>query len=87
MLQFINYSRFNDLRGNFGGLPQWARAIVTIFAIPGMILLGLSILAVLVSLLALLLLTLPVYSLLKSATAVRERPSGGVRRVEATIIE
>jgi hypothetical protein len=89
MPEFIHYyGRFNDLRGNFGGLPSWARTIVGIFAVPGVILLGLSIFAVVVSLLALLLLTLPVYSLLRKLTwrpAPLETP--GVKRVEATIVE
>ena len=89
MPEFIRYyGRFNDLRGNFGGLPSWARTIVGIFAVPGVVLLGLSILAVVVSLLALLLLTLPIYSLLRRLTW-RPAPiqSEGVKRVEATIVE
>ena len=45
-------------------MPPWARLILLIFALPGIILLGLSILAVLVSILALLLLTVPVYRIL-----------------------
>ena len=86
MIRFVNYSSHLQ---HFRGLPQWARTIVAIFATPGVILLGLSILAVLVSLLALLLLTLPVYSLLRLATARREvgEANAGVRRVEATVIE
>jgi hypothetical protein len=86
------YGQFNNLRGNFGGLPSWARSIVGIAAIPGILLLGLSILALLVSLSALLLLTVPVYRLLKTLTtptsgeaSVPHRP--GAKRVEATIIE
>ena len=64
MLQYTRYfGQFQDLRGSLGGLPPWARTIVGIAAIPGLVLLGLSILAIIVSLLALLLLTLPVYSL------------------------
>jgi len=87
MQPFITYfGRFNDFRGNIGGLPPWARFIVSIVAIPGLILLGLSIFALIVSLLALLLLTVPVYSLLRSVTSPRVS-SPGVRRVEATIIE
>jgi hypothetical protein len=89
MPEFVHYyGQFNDLRGNFGVLPTWARTVVGIFAVPGMILLGLSILAVVVSLLALLLLTLPIYSLLQRLTW-RSPPmeSEGVKRVEATIVE
>lgn len=91
------YGQFQDLRGTFGGLPPWARTIVGIFAIPGIVLMLLSILAFVVSLTALLLLTLPVYSLLRNVTAGSvgsgeasqpsvSTPSSGVKRVEATII-
>jgi hypothetical protein len=87
------YGRFNDARGGFVGLPPWARLIVGIAAIPGVVLLLLSLLAFAVSLLALLLLTVPVYSVLKSLTTPAgvtpadnsERP--GVKRVQATIVE
>lgn len=92
MFQYTRYyGQFQDLRGSLGGLPQWARTIVGIAALPGLILLGLSILAIVVSLLALLLLTVPVYSLLRTLTAgsgvareVVESP--GAKRVEATIV-
>ena len=87
------YGQFRDFRGNLGGLPPWARSIVGLAAIPGLVLLGLSILAIVVSLAALLLLTVPVYSLLRRLTAgsvSREpprSPAQGVRRVDATVIE
>lgn len=89
MFQFVRYyGRFQDFRGGFIGLPSWARTIVALFAIPGLILLGLSILAFIVSLFALLLLTLPVYLLLRKLTAVREEPADrDVRRVEVRVIE
>jgi hypothetical protein len=65
MLQFIRYyGKYQDLRGSFGGLPGWAKGIVTLAAIPGVILALLSLLALLVSILALLLLTVPVYRLM-----------------------
>jgi len=47
------------------GLPGWARSVVFIAAIPGLILAALSIALFLISILALLLLAAPVYSLLK----------------------
>ena len=92
------YGRWNDVRGQLVGLPQWARFIVGIAAIPGIVLLLLSILAFAVSLLALLLLTVPVYALLRRVTMVgggspvqdervRNEPNPGVKRVEATIVE
>ena len=93
MFQYTRYyGRFNDLRGNLGGLPQWARAIVGIFAVPGIVLLVLSIIAFVVSLSALLLLTVPVYSLLRNLThpGVGGTPetvvSPGAKRVEVTVL-
>jgi hypothetical protein len=74
---FNYYSRFQGVRGQLGGLPAWARGVIGIVALPGILLMGLSILAFLVSLLALLLLTAPVYRLLMyvtgSGTAGTER--------------
>jgi hypothetical protein len=94
MAQYTRYfGHFRDFRFGFGGLPPWARTIVGIAALPGLILLGLSILAIIVSLSALLLLTVPVYSVLRHLTwsrtqqAPHNTPLGGVRRVEATVIE
>ena len=93
MIQFTRYyGQFEGLRSNLTGLPAWARAIVAIFALPGLILLGLSILAFFVSLLALLLLTAPVYSALKSltsrsVTSEMELISPGAKRVDVRIVE
>jgi hypothetical protein len=91
------YGRWNDVRGQFTGLPEWARFLVGIAAVPGVVLLLLSMLAFAVSLLALLLLTVPVYAILRRLTSgsgppvqderVRSEPSPGVKRVEATIVE
>jgi hypothetical protein len=95
MIEFTRYyGRFNDFRGSLGGLPAWARGIVTIAAVPGAILLALSIVMFLVSLSALLLLTVPVYSLLRNLTAASSgtaptdlSPSSpGAKRVEATVL-
>ena len=79
MIQFQQYvGRVNGLRGTFGGLPPWARSIVSIFAIPGLLLMALSVVVFVVSILALLLLTLPVYSLLQRLTGSANGGSGGV---------
>jgi hypothetical protein len=98
MYNFLQYyGRFQGLKGNVGGLPQWARMVLVIVALPGVVLIGLSIVAFLVSLLALLLLTVPVYRVLK-AVCVRPQKAeqgpvevsemGGPRRhVEVTIVE
>lgn len=62
MLQFLQYyGKFQSVRGNLVGLPVWARAMVLLFALPGIVLLVLSVLAFFVSLATLLLLTVPVY--------------------------
>ena len=91
------YGRWNDVRGQLTGLPQWARFLVGVAAIPGVVLLLLSIFAFAVSVLALLLLTVPVYAMLRRLTSgsgppvqderVQGEPSPGVKRVEATIVE
>lgn len=65
------YGRWQDIRGGFGGLPGWARALVWLAALPGLALAGLSLLVLLGSILALLLLALPVYTLLKSVLGGR----------------
>src|SRR2546430_6279459 len=98
MVEFTRYyGRFQGLRGNLTGLQSWARLIVGIFAIPGLVLLALSILAFVVSLLALLLLTAPVYSALKSLTnrsgeseigaSEMDLVSPGAKHVDVRIIE
>lgn len=67
MLQFLQYyGKFQSFQGNLFGLPVWARAIVLLFALPGIVLMALSVLAFFVSLSALLLLTVPVYRALQA---------------------
>jgi hypothetical protein len=70
MLRILNYyGQYQGVRGRFGRLPSWARTIIGILAVPGLVLLALSILAALVSILALLLLTVPAYRLLSAVTS------------------
>ena len=71
LLQY--YGRWQGFRGRFSGLPGWARFVVGIAALPGIILVGLSILAFLVSLLALLLLTVPLYRVLSALFPTNEQ--------------
>ena len=83
---------FSTLQGRLGSLPGWARFIVFLAALPGIVLLTLSIFALVVSLSALLLLSVPVYTVLKRLTTkpvVREDliVSPGVKRVDATVVE
>jgi hypothetical protein len=65
------YVKYQSARGVLGAMPAWARFVLLMVALPGLCLLSLSFLALVVSLLALLLLTVPVYRLLKSITGVR----------------
>ena len=95
------YGRFEGIRGSYRELPAWARLILSIVALPGIVLVGLSILAFLVSLLALLLLTVPVYRVLVAVNGggkpqVRVEsgpvddmvpPSPGRRHIDVTIVE
>ncbi len=69
------YSRWRDFRGGVAGLPGWARAIVMLFAIPGIVLAVLSIAALGVSILALLLLALPVYQVMDLLVGHRHEPA------------
>jgi hypothetical protein len=94
MIEFTQYAgRVRGWGGQLGGLPEWARVVVGVFALPGLALAALSLLAFLVSILALLILTVPVYLLLKRLTTpatsdpVEEIDSPGVKRVESTIVE
>jgi hypothetical protein len=96
MSPYFQVAHLNGFRVNILGLPGWARTVLAIFAVPGIVLLALSIAAVLCSLLALFLLTVPVYRLLRvltggsspmtvEQTAVDETP--GRRHVDVKIIE
>jgi hypothetical protein len=96
MIRFSQYyGRLDDVRGHLTGLPPWARVIVAIAAIPGLVLLLLSIVVFAVSLLALLLLAAPAYAglrrLLGGGFAAQARPTepahSGAKRVEATVVE
>jgi membrane protein implicated in regulation of membrane protease activity len=74
LLQY--YSHYQGVRGSLGSMPRWARTLVAIFALPGILLIALSLIAFCVSLLALLLLTVPVYRLLTRLT-VSGAPASG----------
>ena len=95
------YDGFQRVRTGVTGLPEWARLVLFVAALPGIALIALSILAFLVSLAALLLLTVPLYRLLRAATGagtalerqrdditVVENVDGAPRkRVDATVVE
>ncbi len=89
MIQILQYyGRYRGFRDRFGGLPSWARGVLFVFAIPGIVLLLLSILAFAVSLLALLILTVPVYRLLAGLTgSARDRsPDDSMPQQPATVV-
>jgi hypothetical protein len=78
---FQYYGQYQNLRGGVGTLPGWGRLLLFVAAIPGVLLIALSILALGVSILALLLLTVPVYKLVRLLTPARRET------VEGTIVE
>jgi len=86
MASVVDYfTRFQTVRGRLTGLPAWARFLLLLASLPGVVLIALSILAFLVSLLALLLLTVPLYRLLKLITGAGGRQpdvSGGTVAAE-----
>ena len=69
LLQY--YGQWQGFRGRVTQLPAWARLLLTLAAIPGIVLIALSILAFLVSLLALLLLTVPLFRVLTALCGVK----------------
>jgi apolipoprotein N-acyltransferase len=98
MTQVFEYlGRLNGFRGSVMGLPAWARFILFLVALPGVMVLSLSIAAVLCSLAALLLVTVPVYRLLRMMTHHPQPNSGwdevasvetaGRRHVDVRIVE
>ena len=77
MFKLLEYfGRFQAMRGQLIQLPAWGRVLLFIAALPGIVLISLSIAALGVSILALLLLTVPLYRLLKAVC-------GTARPVEA----
>ncbi|MCC7351630.1 MAG: hypothetical protein IT446_13790 [Phycisphaerales bacterium] len=90
MIQILQYyGRYRGFRDRFGGLPSWARVVLFIFAVPGIVMLLLSLLAFAVSLLALLILTVPVYRLLAglSGSARDESPDDFVPQQPVTVVQ
>jgi hypothetical protein len=94
---FEYYGKIQGVRGNLMGLPAWARAVLFVVALPGILLLALSITLVVCSLAALLLVTVPCYTLLRFVTQPLQRGSAtgqsmvietpGRRHVDVKIVE
>jgi Flp pilus assembly protein TadB len=99
VFQVFNYiGRFQTARAGFSGLPAWARFLVFLAAIPGVVLAVLSILGLVVSIFVLCLLAVPVYRLLRLVCFTRQNQAetseltdvatpSGRRRVDAKIVE
>jgi hypothetical protein len=95
------YGRWSSARNGFSTLPPLARLIVMILALPGIALAALSLLLFIVSILALLLLTVPAYRVLSAVTGARPpagpgesgeslfdpEPSPGRKQVEVRVVE
>ena len=77
MIKIIEYyGRLQGMRGQVLGLPGWARGLIFIAALPGIALIALSVLALLVSILALLLLTVPLYRVLQALVGTTTAAAG-----------
>lgn len=107
MARFAYYTTADGFRAARGdmltavtGLPGWARLIVMIFALPGICLIGLSLLMFAASIATLFLLTVPVYVLLRRVTGLfsgggagaagrstAAAPGKSSKRIEATVVE
>jgi hypothetical protein len=75
MYRLLNYyGRFESFRGSFSTLPSWARALLFLAALPGILLGALSLLALAVSILTLFLLAVPVYRVLQVLTGAGRAP-------------
>ena len=89
---FEYQGKINVVRGNLLGLPSWARSVLFLVALPGILALALSFVLVACSLAALLLVTVPVYGILKILTAPSQDDqvdveTAGRRHVDVKIIE
>ena len=86
---FANVNRIGGFRAGILTWPKWARVLLMVPMIPGILLLALSILLIFVSVLALFVLTAPVYMLLDRLFNERNQGelyrSPGSKRVDATI--
>lgn len=96
MFRFIQYyGRFQNARGKITNLPAWSKPILFAAAIPGIILILLSILLFVISILALLLLTVPAYQLVRLLSGQGKIPppepaspiEAPRRHIDVTIVE
>lgn len=84
---FQYYGRLRSAGGGVRALPGWARAVVAVLAMPGVLLVLLSIVLLGVSVLALLLLTLPAYRLLAAVTGSRRPQRAATGNVSVSLAD
>lgn len=78
MARFIQYfGQFNSMRQRYGGLPGWAKGVVLVAMVPGLIIAALSVLVLVVSMFVLLLLAVPAYRLMQVVAGSRESSEVG----------
>ena len=86
---FGTASRLGGFRAGILRWPMWARYVLFVPMLPGILLLALSIVVFVASLVALFVLTAPVYSLLAKLFETKQSgpvaASPGSKRVEATV--
>ena len=80
---FHYYNRYTGLKGGFSSMPGWGKSLCVLAAVPGIILLVLSILAAVVSIAVLSLLTVPVYKLVSWVTGTGRRDDENI--IAATV--
>ncbi|MGF1632342.1 MAG: hypothetical protein ACFCVE_00700 [Phycisphaerae bacterium] len=97
------FNRFGGVQLSVTTLPGWGKTVLLVFAVPGLLLLGLSAVAVAASLLVLLLTVGPVFWLLLKlfgerkavglgpgvgrGDGVADGTPAGRRRIDATVVE
>jgi hypothetical protein len=83
MLHYTHYyTRVRGLGTSWTGLPGWARMVVGLLAVPGLVLGVLSVFAFALSILVLLVLTLPAYAVLRRLVGLFPRKREVVHGVE-----
>ncbi|MGA2496604.1 MAG: hypothetical protein ABSH20_02615 [Tepidisphaeraceae bacterium] len=80
---FHYYNRYTGIKGGITSLPAWAKSLVALAAVPGILLLVLSILAAVVSIAVLSLLTVPVYKLVSWVAGTARRDDDNI--IAATV--
>ena len=99
MIRFETFNQYGDrlrvARSSYGSVPPWGRVLLGVAAAPGILLLALSAAVFLLSIAALLLLTVPVYLLInriagfgrKDPNAVAFRRRSGAKQVQVTVLD